>query len=63
MNLHTGTLIAGMVYFALGLAFIMEALEVWTLRIGDLRYAAPLTLVVVGLAIVVGAVRRTAGET
>jgi hypothetical protein len=52
-----------MVYLALGVAFILEGLEVWILRIGDLRYAGPLTLVVVGLAIVVGGVQRTAGES
>jgi hypothetical protein len=56
--MHTGTLFAGVVYLGIGVAFILEALEVWTLRIGDLRYAAPIALVVLGLAVVIGSMRR-----
>jgi len=58
MRIHTGTLFAGVVYLGIGVAFILEALEVWTLRIGDLRYAAPIALVVLGLAVVIGSMRR-----
>jgi hypothetical protein len=51
-------LFAGVVYLGIGVAFILEALEVWTLRIGDLRYAGPIALVVLGLAVVIGSMRR-----
>lgn len=57
MRIHKGTLLAGVVYLGIGVAFILEALEVWTLRIGDLRYVGPIALVVLGLAVVIGSMR------
>jgi hypothetical protein len=51
-------LFAGVIYLVLGVAFILEALEVWTLQIGDLRYFAPIALLVVGLAVVIGSIGR-----
>jgi hypothetical protein len=63
MRLHTGTLLAGITYLGIGVAFMLEAMEVWTLRIGDLRFVAPLALVVVGLAVVIGSLGRADRQT
>jgi hypothetical protein len=50
-------LFAGVVYLGIGVAFILEATEVWALRIGDLRFAGPIVLVVLGVAVVIGSMR------
>ncbi len=59
MKLHTGTLFAGIIYLVVGLAFVAEALEWWTLQISDLRYVGPAALVVVGVAVVIGSLARS----
>ena len=58
MRMHAGTLFAGVVYLGIGIAFILEALDVWTLQIGDLRLIGPIALVVLGVAVVIGSMRR-----
>jgi hypothetical protein len=63
MRLHNGTLIAGVVYLLLGIALALEAMEVWAVRIGDLRFVAPLALVILGLAVVIGSLGRANGQT
>jgi hypothetical protein len=63
MRLHTGTLFAGVIYLGIGIAFALEAMEVWTLRIVDLRFVAPLALVVLGLAVVIGSLGRADRQT
>lgn len=57
MRIHRGTLFAGVVYLGIGVAFILEAVEVWALRIGDLRFVGPIALVVLGVAVVIGSMR------
>ncbi|HSK05894.1 MAG TPA: hypothetical protein VK990_00140 [Acidimicrobiia bacterium] len=57
MRIHRGTLFAGVVYLGIGIAFILEATEVWALRIGDLRFVGPIALVVLGVAVVIGSMR------
>jgi len=59
MRLHKGTLFAGVIYLGIGIGFLLEALEVWTLQISDLTVVGPLALVVLGLAVVVGSLGRT----
>ncbi len=59
MRLHNGTLFAGIVYLAVGLAFVAEALDWWTLQIEHLRYVGPLALVVVGVAVVFGSINTS----
>jgi len=44
-------LFAGAVYLMVAIVFMLEALDVWTLRIGDLRYIGPIALVLIGLAV------------
>jgi hypothetical protein len=54
MTLHKGTLFAGVIYFGVAIALILEALGFWTLQIGDLRYLGPIALVVLGVAVTIG---------
>lgn len=62
MKLHPGTLLAGVIYLAVGVAFLFEALGYWTLRLADLRFAAPLALVAVGIAVLLGSLTRRPAE-
>ena len=59
MRLHAGTLLAGLIYLATGVVFILEALEVWTMQVGDLRLVLPLAMVAAGMAVVIGSITRT----
>jgi hypothetical protein len=63
MRLHKGTLFAGVIYMGIGIGFLLEALEVWTLQISDLTVVGPLALVILGLAVVVGSLGRTGQKT
>lgn len=58
MRMHAGTFFAGAIFFLVGVAFLLEALEVWDLSVADLRYVGPLALVVAGLAVVVSSISR-----
>lgn len=58
MKLHVGTLFAGLIYLAVGLTFVTEALGWWTMQTADLRLLGPIALVVAGLAVVGSAVGR-----
>jgi hypothetical protein len=63
MRLHKGTLFAGVIYLGIGIVFLLEALEVWTLQISDLTVVGPVALVVLGLAVVIGSLGRTDQKT
>lgn len=63
MRPHPGTMLAGFIYLAVGLSFVLEALGYWTLRLSDLRYIGPLALVMAGIAVVVGSLTRTTAGT
>lgn len=54
MRLHWGTLLTGVIYLVIGGAFVLEALDVWALRLADLRLIGPLALVVIGIAVIMG---------
>ncbi len=58
MRIHTGTLVAGLVYLIIGVVFVFEALGQWTMSLADLRYVVPLGMVAAGLAVVVGSLSR-----
>jgi hypothetical protein len=47
-----------LVYAAIGTAFLLEALGWWTFQWSDFRLVAPLALVVVGLAVMIGSIGR-----
>jgi hypothetical protein len=53
-----GALGAGIVYLVIGVAFVLEALDVWTVRIDDLRYLFPAALVAVGVTVIIGTMKR-----
>jgi hypothetical protein len=59
MNIHKGTFITGLIYLAIGVAFVLEALDVWTIRFSDLRLIGPLALVVIGVAVIIGTLGGT----
>jgi len=63
MRIHNGTLLAGVIYLGIGIAFLLEALEVWTLQISDLTVVGPMALVILGLAVVIGSLGRTGQQT
>ena len=48
---NRGALVAGIAFVVAGVAFLLEALDVWDL---DLRTIAPAALIGVGLAILLG---------
>jgi hypothetical protein len=50
---HPGTFTAGVFFFVLGLAFTLEAADVWTFRLEHFKVLGPLTLVAIGLAVLV----------
>lgn len=60
MKLHVGTLFAGLVFLAVGLTFMTEALGWWSLQVADLRYLAPIALIAGGLAVTASALTRRA---
>lgn len=57
-RLHAGTLLAGMIFLATGVVFVLEAVGVWTMSIADLRFIVPLAMVVVGVAVIIGSLSR-----
>ncbi len=61
MRMHAGTFVAGLVFLAVGVAFILEAAGVWTVRMADLKLIGPLALVVIGAATILGALSRREG--
>jgi hypothetical protein len=63
MRVHSGTMLAGVVYLILGVAFILEALDVWTVRLTDLRLLVPGALVVIGIAVLIGTVGQRDRQT
>lgn len=63
MRVHSGTMLAGVVYLILGVAFILEALDVWTVRLADLRLLLPGALVVIGIAVIIGTVGQRDRQT
>ena len=59
MRFHPEALVAGLIFLAVGVAFVFEALGTWTLSIEDLRFVGPLALVAAGLGVVVTSVARS----
>lgn len=58
MRVHPGTMVAGLIFLVTGVAFVMEALGMWTLALSDLRLVGPLALVLAGVAVVITAWAR-----
>jgi hypothetical protein len=58
MRWHIGTLLAGLIYTAAGVVFLLEALDVWSLELDDMQMVAPIVLLVVGVAVIIGSLGR-----
>lgn len=54
-NLDIGGLLAGLLFTALGIAFVLEASGAWSFELGHFRFIGPLVLIVIGLTTLVGA--------
>ena len=54
-SLDPGSLIAGLVFTAIGIAFVLEASDAWSFELSDFRFIGPLVLIVIGIATLVGA--------
>lgn len=54
-----GGLVAGAVFTVLGVLFILEAGDVWSFALSDLRYVAPLAIIVIGASVLLSGLRRT----
>lgn len=57
-----GGLIAGAAFTMLGVLFLLEAGDAWTFSLSDLRYLAPLALIVIGGAVLTGGLKRADAE-
>lgn len=55
MNLDVGSLIAGLLFTGLGIAFVLEASGQWSFELSHFRFVGPLVLIVIGLTTLVGA--------
>jgi hypothetical protein len=51
MRRHPATFSAGLIFMAIGIAYILEAFEVWEVRLGRLW---PVVLIVVGAVVILG---------
>jgi small neutral amino acid transporter SnatA (MarC family) len=58
MTIYKGALIAGVIYLALGVAFLLEALDMWAFELGDLRLVGPIALLLIGIGVAAGAIGR-----
>lgn len=55
---NTGAVVLGIVFVALGIAFLLDALDVWDVR---LRYVWPIVLIGLGVSILLRQARRPEG--
>ncbi|MEX1209053.1 MAG: DUF5668 domain-containing protein [Acidimicrobiia bacterium] len=51
MRRHPATFAAGLIFMAIGIAYILEAFEVWEVRLGRFW---PVVLIVVGAVVILG---------
>ncbi len=57
-----GSLLAGVLFLAMGIAFMLEADGRWTFELSHFRYIGPLILILIGLATLVGAAMARSSE-
>ena len=63
MTIYKGALTAGVIYLVLGVAFLLEALDMWAFEIGDLRLLGPISLLLIGIGVAAGAIGRARRQT
>lgn len=56
-RLNAGSVVIGVVFFVLGVGFLLDSLEVWDVRLG---YVWPVLLIGLGLSIILRAGRSRA---
>ena len=54
-TLDIGSLMAGLLFTGLGIAFLLEASDQWSFELGHFRFIGPLVLIVIGITTLVGA--------
>ncbi len=54
-QLDLGSLVAGLLFTVLGVAFVLEASGRWDFELGHFRFLGPLVLIVIGITTLVGA--------
>lgn len=54
-SLDIGSLIAGLLFTGLGIAFVLEASGSWSFELSHFRFIGPLVLIVIGITTIVGA--------
>ncbi len=60
---HFGTLLWGLALTAWGATLLGEGLGWWDLELGDLRYAGPILIILIGVLVLVGALRSGRGSS
>jgi hypothetical protein len=55
----TGGIVAGVLFLVAGMLFLLDELDVWTIR---LSYVLPLVLIGLGLALIIGWIVTAASE-
>lgn len=50
-----GAMMAGLFFVVVGVAFVLEASDVWTFQLSNLRLLAPLGLLMVGIGLLISA--------
>lgn len=60
MRRHPGTFVAGLLFIAIGIAYVLQGLDLWDVRPGRLW---PIVLIVIGaMVLLTGRLERTATE-
>ncbi len=60
---HPGTFLAGLFFFAIGVLFILETLEVWTFTLTMAGYAVPIALILVGVVVILSSLLQRPTDT
>lgn len=60
---HPGTFLAGLLFFVMGVLFVLETLEVWTFTLTMAGYAVPAALIAVGVVVIVSSLLQRPTDT
>jgi hypothetical protein len=59
MKEHPGTFVAGIVFMLIGLAYLLHALDVWSVNVWRLW---PVFVIAVGVVVLIGGMRSRKGD-
>lgn len=54
-QVDVGSLVAGLLFTGLGIAFVLEASGQWSFELDHFRYIGPLVLIIIGITTLIGA--------